>query len=903
MLKIVSLRLIHFSRILSGLNKQEIFLNLENITEKICLFIGKNGTGKSSILRCLHPFAYNNILGTSEVNSDIIQQNKDGRKEIVYNKDGHILHIVHTYTRKKNGITVKSFISKDGIELNENGISATFKEIVERELGITETFLTLLSISNSVIGIVEYTSSERKEYMTKIFSELNLYNQYYKDMTVLARTKKTLLSNVITKIQELGPDVTRESLMRETQMLEKTLSTIRKEKSELDMKLGSLQSQIDRGKDILMQHNSLTTKESELSSTMKSLKDNVFTAFHKNEIIKKQEETQKEQISLTIEHNTIAQEIKHILDQQDTLMKQSNQLKIRISKLMDKTNIESLYELKDQLSNRISEIEKMSPAITGSLTKEELIKANVYLDGLFEQCSGFLSVLNFYNKDNVIKIVGKYLKDNGIKEHAKKEYYDTASSIHNLELFAHTKLTKQYSLEDETPCEIEKENSCPYKKFFDEYIESINRSYEQQDIEIKLKQDKLYELERRVRIYEILENIFHYIKTKEDIFNKIPNVIFDPDTFIITYITDRFVYEDKILAYAIHYLEETEELDRLKEKKNNISYQIENYEKSKALFSELEKEDKMIQTKIFELAQKLHDKEKEHKRLSGLLYQRERELETLKHDCEIWIQIENLSKDLSITQKEINKIQQDADKIILIKETLEKNKKEKQAILLKEEYTNNLYNETNIKLQTLLQLEKDEESLRADYNDILLIQKAVSPTKGIPVKFLEYMMRIEMVGRINKLLQSVYGNNFKLMPELMTINSDEFTIPYKKGNTIIRDISKASDGERAILTMAFSLVLIQITAERMKSKNVANNTTIYNVMLLDEIDRPLDQRSRVHSLDMIEQYMSSIRADQLFLCSHSNTFDSYPVHVFMTSEYQIQHLENIPNASITKLYL
>ena len=121
----------------------------------------------------------------------------------------------------------------------------------------------------------------------------------------------------------------------------------------------------------------------------------------------------------------------------------------------------------------------------------------------------------------------------------------------------------------------------------------------------------------------------------------------------------------------------------------------------------------------------------------------------------------------------------------------------------------------------------------------------------------------------------------------MIIDDKEFKIPYKRRNTIVEDISNASDGERAILTITFSLVLIQLSLDK------------YNIMLLDEIDTSLDYNTRGKFLDLIERYMTIIGAKQLFLISHNNMFDTYPINVIMTSE---QNISNMKMANVIKLY-
>ena len=57
----------------------------------------------------------------------------------------------------------------------------------------------------------------------------------------------------------------------------------------------------------------------------------------------------------------------------------------------------------------------------------------------------------------------------------------------------------------------------------------------------------------------------------------------------------------------------------------------------------------------------------------------------------------------------------------------------------------------------------------------------------------------------------------------------------------------------------------------------------YTIVLLDEIDTTLDATSRGKFLDLLEHFMGIIKSEQIFIISHNNMFDAYPVTVFLTS--------------------
>ena len=129
-MRILELSLTNFLPILAGIGKEHISINLRDSNELIFVFIGKIGSGKTYILSHMQPFS---TVGTLDVrnNDDPIIPEKDGKKVIVYEKDGHEYVITHDYIWSGKTHTKKSYIEKDGIELNENGNSNSFKDIIQ----------------------------------------------------------------------------------------------------------------------------------------------------------------------------------------------------------------------------------------------------------------------------------------------------------------------------------------------------------------------------------------------------------------------------------------------------------------------------------------------------------------------------------------------------------------------------------------------------------------------------------------------------------------------------------------------------------------------------------------------------------------------------------------------------
>ena len=185
--------------------------------------------------------------------------------------------------------------------------------------------------------------------------------------------------------------------------------------------------------------------------------------------------------------------------------------------------------------------------------------------------------------------------------------------------------------------------------------------------------------------------------------------------------------------------------------------------------------------------------------------------------------------------------------------------------------------ENNYKLRDFKNYTEEKNKLESEYSDIDTIRTALSPNTGLPVLFLQiYLNRCIMT--INQMLGMAYDD---LEISNFVINEKEFRIPYVKKGIEVADITYASQGERSFLSLALSLALIIQTLDK------------YNIMLLDEVDATLDANNRRHFISILERLISMTGSEQIFLITHNNMFDNYPVDVIMTGDVNIDNFKNI----------
>ena len=883
-MKIVSVELVNFSRVYSGLGKTKVTIDLLNNDNQINLFVGENGTGKTSIMSCCHPFAYNNAIGDSTSNSDLIISGKDGKKTVVITYGEDVYRIQHVYTRKKDDtISVKSYIMENNEELNDSGTVSTFKTIIYEKLGINEVFLTLLSIGNRVNGFVEYTAGERKKFASKIFQELGIFNEYYKRITVKARKMKTLLSNVTSKLSKYK-DYDLTTLELQLKDVESNLSALNEKRLSITQDIGGIENQLKSLSDISDRYDELQKMTAEIMERIDKAKSSKHSSMGKKELEDTKEHLLSKKMELDVTSAELSTKITGNLNMIDKLKNSIMEDEDALSKLDTLKDERELESMRYSITSEIDELSKYDFSIVDEYTKEYLIRAEIYLLQATDICSKL--IFDTTEEDNIINLFDKFKSDNKLFDSLEKRYQDITNKIQTQLSIASSSIQFELPRIDKCRHDCEKLDSCPYASFYHTVLDMMNKSTDMISKEVRTLQEHASNYENDLKILSVFREVTKYLlSNKENL--RVPMSVFDPNTFIHTFVDCRKIYNQTTMAELIDLVEKRDRMNELQKDLDVVTMKISRYNDTKALYD-------MHTARLESNRKELKDIEETNVRLISDNRNITCELESLgfeidnvNEDIKYQIEIEDLMGSLSNIHKEVDSIRDNISKIENLKNLLH----DKESMRLT---TDNQIRELEIQKQRFIiiindlrTLQQEELTIREDYDDILAIQEAVSPTKGIPVEFIEYYMKNQMIDKMNDLLDSVYHGGLVLLKDKMVIDDKEFKIPYKRRNTIVEDISNASDGERAILTITFSLVLIQLSLDK------------YNIMLLDEIDTSLDYNTRGKFLDLIERYMTIIGAKQLFLISHNNMFDTYPINVIMTSE---QNISNMKMANVIKLY-
>lgn len=150
-------------------------MELELEDEKIILIKGPNGSGKSSLLHHItHPLSSFN--GRNRLQPGV----QDGYLIMYFTYKGIDYKVQHILNKKKNGVQINSYLAKktgtDYEELVENGLPTNFKEKVKIELDYDSFLYNIMNIGISNRGLVDFTNTERIEYLKKIL-RLDILNE------------------------------------------------------------------------------------------------------------------------------------------------------------------------------------------------------------------------------------------------------------------------------------------------------------------------------------------------------------------------------------------------------------------------------------------------------------------------------------------------------------------------------------------------------------------------------------------------------------------------------------------------------------------------------------------------------------------------------------------------------
>lgn len=880
---LLDIELTNFSRLYAGMGKSVVRIDFTKFDYQLFILIGDNGTGKTSLMSCFHPFAYN--AGTTS-NNDLIREGKNGSKLLHIGYQDKVYYIQHYYTRKKDTLSLRSYISEDGVELNETGLVGSFHTIVEEKLGIHENFLTLLFLGDSVKGFVEFTAGDRKKYAASIFQRLQIFSKYYKSASGYLRDVKTLLQDVSRKLEQFK-GIEPEQLESELTQWTMKLGDIDTQLAEVLHKRGSLEEKIHADQSTINTFEEKQTRLRELFDIIDMQKRKIGPIEDEVVLRNRMDSIDQEIHSYQIRIASLDATIKSDVEMQDLKQRSLKEVKNTIERMQSHLDFTELTELKAQLETKIHQL-----GVAGTkrppFTSKQLIATHVYLDELRGLCTDLL--LNVSHKESIEEALPKFQKDEMM---VKKSQYHYEALLEEYQTMIETQssrglLERIRNIAAKAKCDSP--DGCAYYKFYQRVSQILFDTEDTALNTLKQKEEELLLAEDILNATQVLKKLYSYIKAHEKEFD-IPLEIFNPNTFVLEFLKTREVYNPDLLTSLIDLVERFEQYDGLVDKLEETTNRLNSIQDTKEVYDSMQFQVVQLEKELTMVEERLVREHSNFEFNQGELKKLQSEKTKLSDQLIAVIELSTTRLEIQALKEELSQIEGTMAVVQVYQRQIDQLTREESRLRTEQATVRSSQQSVQSKLEQLTSLQNNRVSLMTKYKEAEYIQEATSPTKGIPVTFLSTYIKGPLLHEVNRLLYPVYKGRVEILIEDTVIDDKEFTIPYRVGNSKVWDISSASDGQKAIFSLAFSLAFSKLIKKE--------NRWFYCIFLFDEKDAKLDAHSRGEFVSMITNFMDDIKAKQLFLISHNAMFEGFPVNVIMTSE---SNLSNMPQAQVLRLY-
>lgn len=846
-MKINYIILENFSNIDTSMDAYKIKIDFTKAKNKIILLVGPNGSGKTSLLSLLTPFA---TVGGLDVrnSSNLILEGKNGYKEIEVSNNGDVYLIKHFYTPKKpDGHSVKSYIMKNGVELNVNGNVTSFKDWVKEELHVEMDYLKILRLGANVTSIIESSETERKTFMNKLLEDADIYLTFYKKVNNNLKQLKEMISHSVDKQKKLGI-TSIENVKDNIKRYEEQLGFKQKEYELISGNISISQHVIDSIEDKYNLKSRMNTLQKKLTKMQYILdkKDYESTdpSFYSNKIIELEKDNIARQTSITASELIINNNLTRLNELYDT----KRELEIQYDKEFNSaTEIKSMEDEISKINVTIHEIEKGLSGDKPCITKVEMEDFVIFLKRTQQQ----LNRTYEFGKGAVCNVVELMKKERNVMQYINNQMVDIQTN-ENTDLFLH-RLKERFDFVMSDIPDSCNENKCKARQL---YIQLANIFNTNEDRETKLDTTMLQSMELVYQnIISILSEYHHYT----DLIEKLPKDI--KKGFLLKNVYQNIaenkpIYNEERINNLLALITEYHMLDELEEKKEYMINIINKFKK----YSNLEH----IMTQHTITNNSIEDCINKNEELKKDIFKNKEIIDENNRTIEIYSEIYDSFVKYDEIDLELKKITNDW-------ETLESNTKELKnlnidILRIKQEIDNlnKKIQDLKLSLAQYKDLQKDLNIYSHVFEEMTLVKESLSSTKGIPLRFVKnYLGNTEEI--TNELLDIAF--NGKIYIDKFKITQNEFTIPFYNKGKLLRDVKYASQGETSFISIALAFALASQTMNE------------YNIMLLDEIDSTLDIRFKEKFIKILENQIERINAEQCFFITHGNMFSSYPVDV------------------------
>lgn len=896
-MRITYLRMENLKSILAGMGKNKVEIDFSKGKNNKILLLGSNGSGKSIILSSASPYR-----GTNDNRPVEPIEGKTGKKIIHFEHNGDKYEIEHFYGKNN-----KSYIKKNGKELNENGNIRSFNAVMENELDISSDYFAVGRLGDNVENFINYSTAERKKYINKFIPNIDDYLIAYKNSSEKVTTYNKRLKSLNVQLEKYG---TLDELLSIKQELESEKETKSKEVSKKEVRLDSilddlaklsesLQDKDSKSSEIIVEKfpkfkqmaghflpNVIENIEKEKSVTKDEL-DRVYLRYEqlKGRTI---EECKNKMVELDNKRKVMDVELESAEYKLSVAQSEYNDINGKISEINSKLNsfedinTEEMKNVVVELENKLKESENSIKGINPEefpLSLSEAKEAKNEIDFLKRELSRVSD--NKTNLDEELyqsygfqieNLVGVYNAECDKKEKLESEIRNINKKLN--EIYKESGLLKILEVSEHH----EHTKECPFVTMAVGVQDEV-ASIDDLENEIRTKENTIIEVQNP--LIEKISNHYQYVKSfKENIVDRIYNEKFtklgiDKEDYMKTLlVSDTSKYEnnfaivDSILKYHTSYNEVQTLNAKLEAVKAKLTLSEKIEQDKKELNTQLDRylEDKNTQFnniyEVLEPAKKNIIKSIERNRLSKDIYNGlHSKLEALESIDSVLNELKGLSEEMKEIDSKMLSLRNLKNELI---DEVENDKKYISQLDTRLDKANRDY-------YMVESINKELKEITDVYDNLLTVNTSLDPKKGIPLIFINNYLT-DIAERANSLLDIAYKGNFFIKFE---VNEKEFKIIVIKGDgTELNDISLASQGEVAMTNTSLSLSML------------ANITKGYNILYFDEVDGTLDNDNRRNFLSVLDLQIATLNSEQTFIISHNNEFYSADVDLILLDGYE-----------------
>lgn len=854
-MRITYIKLVNVASLYTGSNVNTLELDFSNTHSNIILITGPNGCGKTTLESCLHPFAYNGS-GDDRSSESLIIKKKDGYKE-VHITDGINEYVIkHFYTASgENSHSVKSYISKNDVELNTNGNVTSFKEWVQIELGMTMEYLKLVRLGPNMTNFIDMKPTERKSYVGTMLNETEIYLQKLKKVNNDIKVLKAMIAQDVNRLNKLNiSDISAEESYLE-RLKSKDLKEIEDVISSISSRGAVLKSKLQEiGKNANEVYHELEDSKHSLSDMNSQLKSRKFKILSDNE---SSNDIQEKLIQYTSKQEALKARRSMLINDADNCSNDLSELYIRKDKLDNNEDVKSLIGIIKDLEREVAKdtgtYKNFKPEYTASDISELLT--------LLDKWQSTLSATYEIGEKPIKKVAKLMARSENVDSYISRKLdtiYSNNITSRSSDVLAYLKkkfpsLTKKLK----PKCG---DSSCQYVQLIDSILELSEK-----DTDKSVETEEFYSYMQIA--YSNISAVRNEMIQHDELFSRMPAEIlkmFTIEEFFSHVEKLEFIYDKTVINKELTVITEYElYLDR-----------IERLEKAKKELKSITSSQgsDFVNERISELEERLNDDKENVSILSEQIAELDEKISDIRHLNETKIEYETLNSNFNKENENFksltetwNNIRGHNDELQILSKRYEQADREKRRIL------DNI-TAVDSRIRMYHSLTKELKKIKKEYDEREMTRYSLSAKEGIPLIYINlYLKKTKKI--VNELLDIVYSGELRITD--FEVSADAFNIPYEKNGNIVSDAHYASQGEMSFLSTILSFALSMQSIVK------------YNIMLLDEVDGALDDNNRKNFILVLDHLMKKIGAEQVFLITHNNMFDMYDV-----STIDLSHVSN-----------